>query len=625
MNTRAKFGDMIAVHFVCRSEDGMIVDSSDGRPPLQLTIGKSGLIRGFERACIGMSPGEHKTVVLRAEEAFGPYQEELKHIVSRESFPAHIEPEVGMQIRIKQENEEKVFRVVEVTEATVTLDANHEFAGKDLTFDVTLVDIIKPGPSSDAYFALGATLQEQGFLDEARDHYHDATEIDPDFTEAWFRLGVLEQVRGNADESIKCYRRALSLRSDHVEAMINLGNILRVKGEHDEALALLKRAAEARPDHASTYNTLGAVYKDRDDLDTAIAWYRKAIDMDPQFAEALNNLGVALREKAHFAEAEEAFRKAVVVQSNLAEAHFNLATVLLLSGNFSEGWEEYEWRLQLPDSPSRHLTKPWKGEDVSGKSILLLAEQGFGDTIQFIRYAPLLAERGGTVFVACQRELITLFEKLKGISRVFDLQLPLPASDLQCHLLSLPRLMTTDLNEIPSHVPYISAEPSAVERWRQLVSKEQGSYRIGLAWSGDPAYRNDRIRSLRPEQVSPLLGTTGTVFFKLHKNTESGASHCSGTGIVDYTPFIQDFADAAACIQHLDLVISVDTSIAHLAGAMGKPVWTLLPFVPDWRWMLNREDTPWYPTMRLFRQTSPGDWESVINRVADELKKTVLK
>lgn len=621
---KAKYGDTIIVHFTCALDDGTIVDSSDGRAPLELKIGKSGFIRGFERGFIGMEPGEKKSIVVAAEEAYGPYREELRHVISRDHFPEDIPLEVGAQIKIKHEHDEKVIRVVDVDESTVTLDANHYLAGKDLHFELELVDILKPGPSPLAYFSLGSALEREGFREEARDHYRDAVEADPDFIDAWFRLGVLEQVMGLTDDAARRYRHVLELKNDHVEAMINLGNILRLRGEYDEAISLLERAATVKPDHASTYNTLGAVYKDRDDLDTAIAHYRKALELDPHFAEALNNLGVALQEKAQFQEAEKVFRQAVASDPNLAEAHFNLASVLLLSGNFREGWEEYEWRLKLTDSRSPILAKPWTGEDIAGKSILLLAEQGFGDTIQFIRYAPRLAERGATVSVACQRELVTLFERVQGISQVVDIAGPLPACDVECYLLSIPRLMRTNLDEVPSDVPYFSADPEAVERWRQIIGKKD-AYRVGLAWSGDPAYRKDRVRSLRMEQLAPLLKVPGAAFYKLQKDAGSGESphQVMESAVFDYTPMIQDFADTAACIETLDLVISVDTSIAHLAGALGKPVWTLLPYIPDWRWLLNRDDSPWYPTMRLFRQPSPGDWEAVISNVAKELEKLI--
>ncbi len=625
MPIRAKFGDTVSVHFTCRLDDGTVIDSSDGRTPLQMTIGKSGLIVGFERACIGMEPGERKTVIVQAEEAYGLSQQELQHVLPVEMFPDTIEPEIGMQIKIKQDDEEKVFRVIEVTDTSVTLDANHHLAGKNLAFDITLIEIIKPGPSAAAYYALGSTLHEQGFFDEAMAYYRDAIETDPDFVEAHFKLGILNQVRGNRMEAESNYRKALQLQPDHVKAMINLGDLLRLEGAHDEALSLLKRAMEVRPAHASTYNTLGAIYKDRDDLDTAIMYYRKALELDPHFAEALNNLGVALQEKAEFLEAEESFRKAVERNPHLAEAHFNLATVLLLSGNFREGWKEYEWRLQLTDPPTPRLARPWNGEDIEGKSILLISEQGFGDTVHFIRYAQPLATMGATVFVAAQRELAILLKRGKGISHVTEFGAPLPETAFQCYLLSLPHLLKSNIDNIPTDVPYISADPITGQRWKRIMRGHDGLFTVGVAWSGDPAYRKDRVRSINMEQLTPLFEIKGTVFYKLQKEMPSSTSFARGESVpIDLTQEIENFADTAAFIDHLDLVISVDTSIAHLAGAMGKPVWILLPFVPDWRWLLTRDDSPWYPTMRLFRQPSPGDWGSVIERVAQELNKLIV-
>jgi tetratricopeptide (TPR) repeat protein len=432
---------------------------------------------------------------------------------------------------------------------------------------------------------------------------------------------------GRYDEAMSNYRKVTELKPAHLEAIINLGNVLRIKGDFDEAISFFNQALVIKPVFASTYNNLGAVFKDKGDLDDAILHYKKALELDDGFAEAHNNLGMALQEKRQFENAENSFRKAIQLNGNLAEAHFNLASVLLLTGNLQEGWEEYEWRLQLKESNYTLAEKLWDGSDIRGRSLLLFAEQGFGDTIQFMRYAPLVAERGITVIVACQQELAALLRRVKGVNRVIAFGESLPAFDFQCHLLSLPRIFNTTLANIPANTPYITADPLAVLQSKKNIASDQSKLKVGIAWAGDPSYKKDRLRSLKLIDILPLIQMKDISFYKLQKenSADQGLPLNEELKLIDFTYLIQDFDDAAAFMENLDLVISVDTSIAHLAGALGKPVWTLLPYVPDWRWMLEREDSPWYPTMRLFRQPSPGDWDSVMNRVAEELKKIDVK
>ena len=623
MTAKAKFGDTVTVHFTCKLDDGTIVDNSDGRAPLQIIIGKSGYLPDFEKSFIGMEPGEHKSVIIAAEKAYGSYKEELKQVLGREQFPGDVQPEVGMQFKIKKEDVEEVIRVVEVTESNIVLDANHHLAGKDLFFDITLVDIVKHGPAANTYVTLGTALQERGLFEEAVQHYLDAIETDPNFHEAYFKLGVIYQIMGLYDEAIAKYRTVLALKADHIEAMINLGNVFRIQGKVEEAISYFNEAITVKPDYASTYNNLGVAFRDKGDLDNAILYYRKALELDNEFAEAYNNLGMAFQEKAKFAEAESSFRNAIQLDPNLPEAHVNLSAALLLSGNFSEGWKEYEWRLKLKEYNFLTAQKPWDGEDISDKTILLYAEQGFGDTIQFIRYATLVADRGFTVFVACQQELESLLCRVKGVNRAIPFGKPLPLFDFQSHLLSLPGIFHTTISNIPSNIPYLIADPLAVGRWGEKLASDRSKMKVGIAWEGDPAYKKNHIRSLLLADILPLLGIKNISFYKLQKETSKSQDLVNNRelNLIDYTNLILDFSDTAALMENIDLIISVDTSAAHLAGALGKPVWTLLPFIPDWRWMLDREDSPWYPTMRLFRQPEPGAWGPVIKSVADELKK----
>jgi hypothetical protein len=297
-----------------------------------------------------------------------------------------------------------------------------------------------------------------------------------------------------------------------------------------------------------------------------------------------------------------------------------LAVVALIRGDYASGWREAEWRWKCKDfsSPKRQWSKPqWKGEQLNGETILLHAEQGFGDTVQFVRYAPMVAERGGKVILECPAVLHRLLKNLPGIAGIVP-ETAQPEFDLQCPLLSLPLAFGTLLDTVPNRVPYLTPEPQLCEQWGKLIGERASGLKVGLTWAGSPTHQNDRKRSLTLNQLLPLAQAAGVTFFSLQKGPAAQQANDPAIGfpIADLTARLTDFADTAAMISQLDLVITVDTVIAHLAGALGKPVWVFLPRVPDWRWMLDREDTPWYPTMRLFRQEVHGQWEKPIRRAA---------
>jgi hypothetical protein len=313
------------------------------------------------------------------------------------------------------------------------------------------------------------------------------------------------------------------------------------------------------------------------------------------------------------------------VNPDFADAHWNLSFALLLAGNYEEGWQEYEWIWRLK-KPMHTLPQPvWDGADIKGKRILLYAEQGFGDVIQFVRYAPMVAEKGAEVIVGCQKELKSLLKSLPGVSAVVAFGEALPHYDFQCPLPSLPRIFHTTLENMPSSVPYLHADFGSIAKWRDRLQNDTYSLNIGLTWAGSPGHLNDRNRSCPIDLFVPITRIDGVRLFSLQKDIPKQwtGSSLSEMDIIDYTGDMEDFSDTAGIIMNLDLVITVDTVVAHLAGALGKPVWTLLPYSPDWRWMLNREDSPWYPTMRLFRQPSPGDWISVISKVHYELHNVI--
>jgi tetratricopeptide (TPR) repeat protein len=481
-----------------------------------------------------------------------------------------------------------------------------------------------------AYCNLGYALLDKGQLDESIAYSKKAIELNPSLALAYCNLGCAHEKKGSLDQAIADFQKAIELNPSLALAYCNLGSALEEKGRLDHAMAYFQKAIELNPSLALAYCNLGAAFHQKGQFDEAVAYSQKAIELNPSFASAYCNLAIALQEKGQIYEAITHFQKAIVLNPNLEDAHYNMSLALLLSGNFKQGWKEYEWRWRRKDfcscnsfhQPDNFSQPCLNGTDFSGLSILIYAEQGFGDTIQFIRYAPLLAQRGAKVIFACQKELASLLQNSEGVDHMQVMGEPLPEFDMHCPLLSLPLVFDTTLENIPSKVPYVHVESISLQKWKAKVHDDDARLKIGLVWAGRPEHKNDRNRSCRLDIFSPLAEIADISFYSLQKGeaAQQAKNPPAGMTLIDYTEEINDFADTAALIENLDLIVSVDTSVVHLAGALGKPVWTLLPFVPDWRWMLNREDSPWYPTMRLFRQPSPGDWDSVITRISKELK-----
>ncbi len=588
----AKNGDAVNIHFTCKLEDGTVFDTSAGKEPLGFVIGEHEVMPGLEEAVIGMVQGESKSVIIPPDKAFGPHLNEKVHKVGMDQFPRELEPMVGMKFEIKQEDGiTTVVRVTDVSESNVTLDTNHPLAGKDLCFDIELVDFEQTKTAAaDELYKKGIELQDKGQIEEAISYYQKAIGQNPNHAGAYYNLGVAFQEKELIDQAILHYEIAIGLKQDFIDAHHNLGVAFKEKGQFDDALICFQRVLQLKEDHAGAYYNVGNVLVAKGSFDEAMKFYLKAIELEPENADA----------------------------------HWNTALLNLLSGNFGEGWKGYEWRWKLKGvMAGRQFSQPlWDGSDMNGRTILLYAEQGFGDTLQFIRYAPLVAKRGAKVAVECQKELTALLGNVKGIERIIPHGEALPEFDVHYPLLSLPLIFNTTLQNLPAEIPYISADPSLVLRWGARIASNNGQFKIGLVWSGDPGLKNDSSRSCSLDIFSPLAHSDHITFYSLQKGEASAQANNppKDMKLIDYAEEIKDFSDTAALIQNLDLVISVDTAVAHLAGAMGKPVWTLLPFVPDWRWMLNREDSPWYPTMRLFRQPAPGDWESVMNRIEEVLK-----
>jgi len=472
-----------------------------------------------------------------------------------------------------------------------------------------------------AYSNLGNALRSKGDLDQAITACRTAIALKPAFPGAYNNLGVALKNQGQLAQAIAALRQAIALQPSYAEAYNNLGNALQDQGLTDQAIAAYRQAIALKPNYPEAYNNLGSAWQTTGNLDEAIAAYQQALSLRPDYAEAYGNRGIALQAKGHLDQAIAAFQHAITLKPTAAEAHHNLSLALLLHGDWPQGWEEYEWRWQvsgLGSSPRGFAAPPWDGRPLQGRTLLLHAEQGFGDTLQFIRYLPLVIQNGGKVIVECPVELRRLIQAMNAAIPVVAKGQALPDFDLHCPLMSLPKVLGTTLANVPHDVPYLQANATDTQTWRTRLAEQPAGVKVGLAWAGSRAHKNDRNRSLPLAALAPLAQVPGMHFYSLQKAATETAPP-PGMKIIDLTAELQDFADTAALIANLDLVIAVDTAVAHLAGAMGKPVWTLLPFAPDWRWLLAREDSPWYPTMRLFRQPAIGDWDSVIQQVAQAL------
>jgi tetratricopeptide (TPR) repeat protein len=471
---------------------------------------------------------------------------------------------------------------------------------------------------AEAHFNLGIALKTLGQFDNAIAAYNQAIRLKPDFAEAHSDLGNVLQNSGRLDEAVAAYHNAISFKPDFAAAHSNLGNVLKDLGRLDEATASYNKAIRLQPNFAEAHANLGHALQDLGRLDEAVAAYHKAISFKPDFAEAHSGLGNALKNLGRLDDAIAAHNTAIGHQPDYAQGHINLGIGLLLSGDITNGWAEYEWRWRKAENEAALLgfSKPqWQGEEVNGQTILLHAEQGLGDTIQFCRYATLIAARGARVLLQAPRSLLTALSGLEGVDRVIAAGEPLPPFDIHCPLMSLPHIFGTGLATIPAPFSYIPINEAKRRNWQQRLSPTAGR-RIGIVWAGNPQHGNDRNRSLPFAALAPLWNIPGIRWYSLQVGERRADLDATPPGVIeDLSPSLDDFAQTAAAISQLDLVLTVDTSVAHLAGAIGHPTWVMLPFVPDWRWLMGRQDSPWYPSVRLFRQVQYGAWGSVIHSV----------
>ena len=442
---------------------------------------------------------------------------------------------------------------------------------------------------AEAHYNIGLAMRDEGRTEDAAARFRRAVESDPAFANAHLALGLALQDQDRLDEAAACYRRAIEIDAGDVEALANLGNVLRAQGRLDEAVAVYERALAGAPERTEIHSNLGVALQERGELEAALASYDRALGLDPDDAEA----------------------------------HRNRAQALLLAGRFAEGWEEYEWRWKTRHfaAQMRQFSEPrWDGSDLGGKRILIHAEQGYGDTIQFVRYAAMVAARGGRLVLECPAPLAGLMASAAGVEDVVPGSATLPPFDVQAPLLGLPRLFRTTEATIPGDVPYLAPDAATVERWRATVGSS-GRLRVGIVWQGNPRHRGDRLRSPGLKSVRPLFDNPGVDFYSLQK--DDGARQLAEEDLAgavrDLGGGFADFTDTAAALFNLDLVITCDTAVAHLAGALAKPIWLLLPLAAEWRWLTTRDDSPWYPTARLFRQRRLGDWDEVMARVGAAL------
>jgi tetratricopeptide (TPR) repeat protein len=472
---------------------------------------------------------------------------------------------------------------------------------------------------AEALSNLAAVLQEQGDLAAAEDCLRRALALQPAFAEAEYNLANLLRARGDGAAAITHYRAALALAPGFFDAHLNLGAALAEAGELAAAAEACRQALALRPNDAVAHNNLGNVLVRLDDLAGAVRSYERAALLAPRYAPALSNLGNALAELGNFAAAADAYRRAVAVEPEHAEAHWGLALARLSEGDCAAGFALYEWRRRVPGfaMPPPPPVPQWRGEPLGGASILLHAEQGFGDTLQFLRYLPAVAARGGRIVLEVPTDLHRLLAGIPQIERLLAAGEPHPPLAWHCPLPSLPLACGTTLATIPADVPYLIVPPEAAARWPERVRAE--GLRVGLAWAGNPRQKRDGQRSMSLAALAPLGAVDGVRFFSLQKGAAAAQLAAAPFPIVDLSSDLADFAETAAAAAALDLVISVDTSVAHLAGALGLPVWVMLAHVADWRWLSGRDGSPWYPTARLFRQPRRGDWGEVAARVAAAL------
>ncbi len=460
-----------------------------------------------------------------------------------------------------------------------------------------------------ANFLLGLALLQRGKTEEAIRFLGAAASLRPEDAHFHYNLGLALQRAGRGGEAAASYEKAVGIDPGFFEALDNLGVVLQEKGDFDRAVAVHRKAIGLKPENPGAWCNLGLALQEAGDLDGALDAFVRALSIHPAYPEALNNLGFALFEKGRVEEAVPCYLEALATRVDYPKAKFNLSLALLFMGNYEQGFEHYESRFTGAVELSgcgemfRSGIAPWRGEDLEGKRILVWTEQGLGDAIMMLRYLPLMK---GEIHVACGPELERLVREIPGVKTGAE-----GSFDFHCPIMSLPRVFRTTIESIP--IPALQVPEPMRRAWESRLSGFSGP-KVGLVWAGGKKLRRDHQRSMPFENLKPLLEVEGVNFFSLQKN-----GRFSDSRVVDLMGDCDDLLDTAAFISSLDIVISVDTAVAHLAGTIGKPVWLMNRFESEWRWMRERDDSPWYPSMRIFTQKRPRDWDELVSRMRSEL------
>jgi len=623
--------------------------------------GQIGQAETLYRSIINMAPGhadalhllgliEYQRGNLSVSERF------IRRAIARDSSAPFFYVNLGNALN----GQGKTDDAIAAFERAVTMDPNVAEAHYNLanglyekgSFDPAILHYkaaISLNPAiAEAHYNLGKVLQETGRTDEAVESYQNAIKKRLGYAEAYFNLGIMFQDLGRIREAEECYKQAVSAKPDYAEAFYNLGDILSVQERYEEAEYCLRKALLAKPDYAESYNNLGNVLRNMGRRAEAFESYRLALSIKPDYADAHNNLAVAFRERGMTEEAIASCQRAIELEPEFAEAHWNMSLALLTQGRLREGWEKYEWRFLKKNANSRHFPCPaWSGSPLEGRTVLVHAEQGIGDEIMFASCLPDVIAMGGRCKVECDERLMHLFSRsfpgarfiakkgsisqhptlsTVGISNpslnvgaAVDADFHIPAG-------SLPRFFRNDISSFPKRKAYLIPDEGRLLAWKERMAAFGGLVKIGISWRAgkDPAARY--MRSTDLEQWKELFLIPGTCFINLQYGHCADEIREAGekTGVVihdwDDADPLQDLDSFAAQVASLDLVISVDNSTVHMAGALGVPVWTLLPYGCDWRWMRDVPDTPWYLTMKLLRQDGTGDWAEVFCRAAKMLK-----
>ncbi|WP_434107697.1 tetratricopeptide repeat protein [Paraburkholderia caffeinilytica] len=476
---------------------------------------------------------------------------------------------------------------------------------------------------ADARNNFGVALQAQGALEIAIEQYRLALSAEPAFVDAYLNLGTALAKLGRYDEALACYRSASSLDPHSAEVHFNAGNAYNAQGRHTEAIASFEQALALRPRYAEAHINLGSLIGKLGDYAGAESHYRRAVVLKPNPTN-LVCLGGSLGAQDRLNEEEGLYRHALALDPHYADAHQNLAWLLLKRGDYKQGWAAFAKRWRKSDYEA--IVVPgiaeWRGEPLDGRRLLLVGEQGFGDHFQFLRYARVLEQLGATLDICVREPLLPLVERIPGVHRAFN-GTPEGEYDFWVPMMSVPSCVGTELSTIPADVPYVFADQAKTKAWRKRVNAAGKTKRkVGLVWSGSPTFGNDRYRSMALADLGALSELEGIAWYPLQKGSAHAqlADASEAFRAHDFTADLHNFDDTAALIMNLDLVIAVDTGVAHLAAALGKPVWVLLPANSDWRWLEERSDSPWYPAMKLFRQTTLGDWTPVVKRVSEALR-----